>query len=264
MIAEIICVGTELLLGDILNTNAQFIAKKLAHLGFVVHYQTVVGDNPDRIRKALDIAFDRADFVVMTGGLGPTKDDLTKEMLAKYFNRKLILDEKALANIEKRARKYGNQPLSESNKKQAYVPENAIILYNEHGSAPGYIIEQDFIKNEEPHKKIAVLLPGPPKEMEPMFSQCCEEHLRQYSTETFVSVNVYLQGIGESKAADIAGEMLDAANPTVAPYAKDMGMHFRVTAAAKDQAAAAAMIKPVVTELQNRLGQYIVKISDPE
>ncbi len=136
MRAEIICIGTELLLGEIVNTNAQFLAKELANLGIPLHYQTVVGDNGARIQAALDIAFRRADLVVVTGGLGPTKDDVTKEIIASYFRRELYLDPVAYQEIATRLLRYGHQEVSASNRKQALIPEGAIVLYNEHGTAP--------------------------------------------------------------------------------------------------------------------------------
>ena len=158
MVAEIISVGTELLLGDIVNTNAQYIAKKLAHAGIEVYYQTVVGDNPDRLKLALNIAFARADMVILTGGLGPTKDDLTKELVAEYFDKKLVFDEEVYANVEEKAFAFGVKVISESIKKQAYVPEGALIFKNNVGTAPGMVVAKDG--------KTAILLPGPPEEMQ--------------------------------------------------------------------------------------------------
>ena len=142
MIVEIISVGTELLMGSIVNTNAQHIARALAHMGHDAYYQTVVGDNPARLRSALDIAYTRADCVITTGGLGPTKDDLTKEMLISYFGCTPVEDAEALRRLEERAAKR-SVPLSESMRKQATVPSGALVLQNDHGTAPGVIIEKD-------------------------------------------------------------------------------------------------------------------------
>ena len=264
MIAEILCVGTEILLGDIVNTNAQFLSKELARLGISVHYQTVVGDNADRIKSALNIGFSRADMIIMTGGLGPTKDDLTKEMLAEYFNRKLVLDQKAYDMLEKKIFKFGMKTISDSNRKQALVPENAIILYNYHGTAPGYILENDG--------KTAILFPGPPKEMEPMFKNACELYLNKLAKATIVSMNVKMKGrgedsaenTGESSIADKITNLLDYTNPTVATYAKDDGVLIRVTASAESREDALALIKPVIDEIKGILGNTIAHIDEAE
>ncbi|HOV41529.1 MAG TPA: molybdopterin-binding protein, partial [Oscillospiraceae bacterium] len=185
MTAEILCVGTELLLGDIVNTNAQFLARELAKLGISVHYQTVVGDNAQRLKSVLQIAFSRADMVVLTGGLGPTKDDLTKEIVAQYFGLELVFDQKAYDMLEKRILSYGLEKISESNRKQAYVPKGAIVLYNDNGTAPGCIIEKGG--------KTAILLPGPPNEMEAMFAKAREAYLNSISENTIFSVNIKIK-----------------------------------------------------------------------
>ena len=142
MKAEIIAVGTEILLGDILNTNAQYLALQLAELGIDVHYQTVVGDNPQRLENTIFHAFSRANVIITTGGLGPTEDDLTKETGAKYFEEELVLDERALKRIENYFNKVGRQ-MTENNRKQAFVPKNSKVLYNDNGTAPGIIIEKN-------------------------------------------------------------------------------------------------------------------------
>ena len=207
MVVEIISVGTELLMGSILNTNAQHIAKKLAHMGLDAYYQTVVGDNPERLRAALDIAYTRADCVITTGGLGPTKDDLTKEMLISYFDCAPVEDPEALRRLETRAAKRGI-PLSESMRKQATVPSGAIVLQNENGTAPGVIIEHGG--------RACIMLPGPPKEMKPMFETACDVFLRGKSDKVFVSMNVKLYTmaekglpVGEAPVADRLGTLVD-------------------------------------------------------
>ncbi len=257
MIAEIVCVGTELLLGDIVNTNAQFLAQELAHLGIEVHYQTVVGDNPQRIKNALDIAFSRADTIITTGGLGPTKDDLTKEVVSGYFHKELILDEPALEMMKKRLQqRLGSCVISESNRKQAFLPEGSLILYNHHGTAPGCIVEEQG--------KTVIILPGPPKEMRPMFEQCIDLYLKHRTDKTFVSVTIRLNGIGESAAADKVTHLLDGSNPTVAPYAKEDGVTFRITASAPTRDEAIELINPVVEEMKELLTGLIVEISEPK
>ena len=171
MRAEIMAVGTELLLGDILNTNAQFLARELANLGIEVYYQTVVGDNPQRLKDTIFHAFSRADLIITTGGLGPTEDDLTKETAAEYFGVDLVLDEKALARIQAFFDRIG-RPMTQNNVKQAMVPaENGIVLYNDNGSAPGIIIEKGG--------KTIVMLPGPPKETIPMFLNQVKPYLAE-------------------------------------------------------------------------------------
>ena len=260
MVAEIISVGTEILLGDILNTNAQYIAKKLSHIGIEVYYQTVVGDNYDRLKGALNVAFDRADIVVLTGGLGPTKDDLTKELAADYFGKKLVFHQKVYDNVEKRGYEFGLKEISESIKKQAYVPEDSLIIHNEWGTAPGMILAKDG--------KAAILLPGPPSEMEPLFDQCCELFLNKLSDQVFVSMNLRLKGpgeapgseIGEAPVADKIASFLEYKNPTVATYAKPDGCIIRVTASAENRKEALLLIAPVLTELTGILAPVIKEV----
>jgi len=245
MIAEIISVGTELLLGNIVNTNAQFIAKKLAETGIEMHYQTVVGDNPERIIAALDIAYTRADMTILTGGLGPTKDDITKEKLAEYFHKKLVINEEAMQHMSALLEKVQKPSLIDSMRKMALVPDDSLILHNHHGIAPGCIMKDG--------KKICILLPGPPKEMEPMFEEYCMPYLKEISHQVIVSVNIKMLDfdhapvtiVGEAPVADALGELLDGENPTVATYAKEDGCLIRITARANDRQRALELIEPV-------------------
>ncbi len=246
MKAEILSVGTELLLGDILNTNVQYIAKELAVLGIDVYYQTVVGDNNERLKGAYKLALERADIVITTGGLGPTKDDLTKEIATQFFNKKLVLHEKSLEEINKFFMAI-NRPISENNKKQAYFPEGCIILKNNNGTAPGCIIEDN--------NKIAILLPGPPKEMIPMFNEEVTPYLKKYTKCTLVSKVLRITGIGESNVDSLVGHIIDREkNPTVAPYAKDNEVILRLTAKAEKEEEAYNLIKPVEEEIRSILG----------
>ena len=263
MIAEIISVGTELLLGNIVNTNAQFIAKKLAETGIEMHYQTVVGDNPQRIIAALDVAYTRADMTIITGGLGPTKDDITKEMLAEYFHKKLVLDETALQVMSALLQKVQKASLIDSMKKMALVPDDSQILYNHHGIAPGCIMEDEG--------KTCILLPGPPKEMEPMFEEYCMPYLKEISHQVIVSVNIKMLDfdhapvtiVGEAPVADALGELLDGDNPTVATYAKDDGCLIRITAKATDRQKALELIEPVKEQCREILkDKYIQWIKE--
>lgn len=243
MNAEILSVGTEILLGDILNSNAQYISRELANLGINVYYQTVVGDNPERLKKAYSLALERADFVITTGGLGPTKDDLTKEIAAEYFNKNLILDQESLQEIEEYFRKI-NREISDNNRKQAYFPEGAVILKNNNGTAPGCIIEENG--------KIVAMLPGPPKEMVPMLHESVIPYLKKYQEYTLVSKVLRITGIGESKVDSLIGHILDRQqNPTVAPYAKDNEAILRITARVKEGEDASALIKSVEDEIRD-------------
>ena len=227
MKAEIIAVGTEILLGDILNTNAQYLALQLAELGIDVHYQSVVGDNPQRLKDTIFHAFSRASLIITTGGLGPTEDDLTKETGAEYFDEELVLDERALKRIENYFNKVGRK-MTENNRKQAFVPKNSTVLYNDNGTAPGIIIEKN--------NKILVMLPGPPKETVPMFEQQVKPYLAKKQEYTFVSRVLRIAGVGESSMETIVKDLIDSqTNPSIAPYAKDAESILRITAKAKDK-----------------------------
>ena len=259
MVVELISVGTELLLGDIVNTNAQYLSRQLSKLGLASYYQTVVGDNPERIKAALDVAFSRGDMVILTGGLGPTKDDLTKEMIMDYFHKETVLDDQALSMLEKRLASRGFGPVSDSQKKQAYVPKDAIIMYNHNGTAPGCILEDDG--------KYCLLFPGPPKEMQPMFEEYAIPYLKQFSDQIFVSMNIKMMSkdevpvtiVGEGPCAERLGNLVDNPNPTVATYAKEDGCLIRVTAAAPDRETALEMIRPVVEKCRLALGDDYIR-----
>lgn len=260
MVAEIISVGTELLLGDIVNTNAQYIAKKLAHIGIDVYYQTVVGDNSERLKSALNIAFDRADMVILTGGLGPTKDDLTKELVAEYFGKKLVLDEEVLKNVVEKVLSFGKIEITDSIKKQAFVPEGCLVLHNAWGTAPGMVVAKDG--------KTAILLPGPPSEMKPLFDECCSVVLNKLSDKVFVSMNIKLKGPGEAPGEDIGeapvaekiAAFLDYRNPTVATYAKPDGCVIRVTASASNREEALMLIAPVISGITDILAPVMKEV----
>lgn len=249
MRAELLSVGTELLLGDIVNTNAQYIAKELASIGINVFYQTVVGDNPERLKSAYKIAVDRADIVITTGGLGPTKDDLTKEVAAEYFHRKLVLDEKSLDEIMNFFKKTNRIP-SENNKKQAYFPEGSKIIENPNGTAPGCIIEEN--------NKIVILMPGPPREMKPMLDNSIIPYLKNFQKGILVSKVLRINGLGESRVDSMLGDILDRQNPTVAPYAKNNEVHLRITARANTKEEALKLIEPTEKEIRSILGDINV------
>lgn len=249
MTAEILAVGTELLMGQIANTNAQYISRRLAELGINVYFHTVVGDNALRLEETLKRALERSDIVITTGGLGPTMDDLTKETIAKALNRKLVLNEDILQYIrgffEKRNRK-----MTEINAKQAYLPENSIVIPNNNGTAPGCIIEEG--------DKAVIMLPGPPKEMQPMFDETVFDYLRQKTGVILVSKMLKIFGMGESGVETRLIDLIkNQSNPTIAPYVSQSEVTIRVTARCKDHNEAMAMLTPVVNEIKSRLGVLV-------
>lgn len=248
MNCELISVGTEILLGDILNTNAQFLSKELASLGFNVLFQCTVGDNRLRLLTVLEKASERSDVIILTGGLGPTPDDMTKEVCAEFCGKELITDEESLKKIEAFF-KLKNIIMPESNKKQALIPEDSIILANDNGTAPGCIMKKG--------KTSIVILPGPPKEMMPMFLDKVKPYLQEFTSETIVSHNIRTFGIGESAMSETVSDLLDNSNPTVAPYAKNGEALLRVTAKADSAEKAEELMKPLLDEIQSRLGAYI-------
>lgn len=249
MVVELISVGTELLLGNIVNTNAAYLAQQCAGCGLSCFYQTVVGDNDARLQEVVKNGLKRSDVLILTGGLGPTEDDLTKEVVARAMKKKLVEDSKAREMIQTYFDNRGME-ITENNWKQALVPENAIVLYNHNGTAPGLIVESG--------EKCAILLPGPPKEMVPMFEEYVVDYLKKKNPEVIVSTTVKLCGIGESKVEDMIRDMIaEQSNPTIAPYAKTGEVHLRVTAKAKDAKSANKLIKPVIKQLKTRLAEYI-------
>lgn len=249
MIAEVISIGTELLLGDIVNTNAQYIARRLKDLGIFVYYQTVVGDNEKRLMDAFEIAFKRSDIVITTGGLGPTQDDLSKEVAAKYFNKNLILDEETLRSVEEYFSRR-KLPLTEGIKKQALIIEGTKALKNDYGTAPGIYFEKNG--------KVLIMMPGPPKEMIPLFENRVVPILLRYTDNILMSKVLRIAGIGESFVEDRIKDLIeDQTNPTIAPYVKDGEVTLRITAKAKDEREAIELIEPLVKEINERLEGYV-------
>lgn len=249
MTAELICVGTELLLGSIVNTNGAYLAEKCAGLGLSCYFQTVVGDNEERLSMVLETAMGRSDVVILSGGLGPTEDDLTKETAAKVCGRALVLHEPSKAAISRFFSERGLKP-TDNNWKQAMLPEGAVALDNHNGTAPGVIIELE-------HTRL-ILLPGPPDELRPMFEECVAPYLAQLTSQVICSQTVKICGVGESRAETMVKDMIDAqSNPTIATYAKTGEVHIRVTASGEDRKAAMKLVKPVVKELKSRFGNDI-------
>lgn len=252
MVVELISVGTEILLGNIVNTNATYLAEKCALLGCSLYHQTVVGDNEERMEEAIHQAIERADIVILTGGLGPTKDDLTKEVTAKVFGRKLYMDEHSRARIRDYFEKIKSKKVTENNWKQALVPEGAIVIDNLNGTAPGLILE------DKERGKAAILIPGPPNEMKPMFEHDIAPYLNKKQPEGIYSHMVKVCGIGESRAETMVADLMDAqTNPTLAPYAKTGEVHFRVTARACSEEAAEQLMEPMIEEMKKRFGDAV-------
>lgn len=254
MIAELVSVGTEILLGNIVNTNSVYLSEQCAMLGLSVYYQSVVGDNEERMKAVISTALERSDVVILTGGLGPTEDDLTKEVTAQVMGLPLAEDAHSRELLESYMKQYaGNHPgrrITENNYKQALVPEGALVLDNHNGTAPGLIIEKDG--------KTAILLPGPPNEMKPMFEESVFPYLRKKQPEIIYSQVVKICGIGESQVADEIKDLIEnQSNPTIAPYAKVGEVHLRITAKAADEKECKKLIKPIVRELKNRFGKNI-------
>lgn len=250
MKVEIIAVGTEILLGNIVNTNAAFLAEECASIGLSCYYQSVVGDNEQRLSETLKNAMGRAEVILLSGGLGPTKDDLTKETVAKVCDRKLVMDDHTRERIEAYFDKKGKKKPTDNNWKQAMVPEDAMVLDNENGTAPGIILETG--------ENTIVLLPGPPGELKPMFLAQVKPYLQQKSDNVIVSQTVKICGIGESQAETMIADLIeDQTNPTLAPYAKTGEVHLRVTASAEDEKKAQKLIKPMVKQLKERFGQNV-------
>jgi nicotinamide-nucleotide amidase len=250
MTAEIICIGTELLLGDILNGNAQYLARELASLGIPHYYQTVVGDNPDRIKQVLEVATGRSQLLIFTGGLGPTPDDLTTETLADFFGVPLIERPEILEDIAQKFARRGRE-MSPSNRKQALLPQGADILTNPIGSAPGIIWQ--------PRPSLTILtFPGVPSEMHRMWQEIAIPYLRSqgWGQEIFASRTLKFWGIGESTLAEKAGSILNMTNPTVAPYANLGEVKLRVSARATSPTEAEALIAPVEQKLRELGGNY--------
>ena len=249
MKAEIITVGTEILLGDILNTNCRYLSRELAAMGIEMYYQITVGDNEERLLKTLEESLNRSDIVICTGGLGPTEDDITKEVCAKYFGYELELHKSSLDAMIERF-KHMNRVPTKNNEKQAYFPKEAYILKNDNGTAPGCIMEKEG--------KMIVVLPGPPKEMESMFENYVKPYLSKLTDDVIESEVLRIIGVGESKVENDILDIIDSqTNPTIATYAKGYECTLRITAKAKSVEEAKELIKPMSDEMKRRFGQSL-------
>ena len=250
--AELIAVGTELLLGNIANTDAQMISQGLSQLGINVYYHTVVGDNPQRVRQAVDIARDRADILITTGGLGPTCDDLTKVAVAQAFGKELVYHEPSAQRIRERFAARGT-PVTENNFQQAMVPEGCTVLDNDWGTAPGVAFASGGTH--------VLMLPGPPRECEKMFRHRALPYLQKLSDGVIASRTVKTFGIGESAAEALLRDLMNALhNPTLAPYAKPTGTELRITAHAPTREEALRRIAPVEEQVKAILGDKVIGV----
>jgi len=254
MNVEILGIGTELLLGQIANTDAQYISQKLSQLGINVYYHTVVGDNHNRLMEALKIASSRADIIITTGGLGPTLDDLTKETVAEYLGLPLVLHEPSAEAI-KEYFKARNRVCTQNNLKQAMFPESAVVLKNNVGTAPGAIVEKDG--------KTYIILPGPPHELKPMFEDYVMPYLEQRSRQRIVSRVLKIYGIGESMVEEKVRDLLEKqSNPTIAPLVSSGEVTLRLTVKCEKDEDPWPLIQPLEDEIRKRLGDTVYGVDN--
>ncbi len=248
MICEIISVGTELLLGDVTDTNATYLSRRMRELGFCVYHRTTVGDNRERMKKAFQRAYDRSDLVIVSGGLGPTYDDITREVAASLFEMPLIENEKVKKRIEEFFCRRGMN-MSENNLRQALVPKGALVLENDWGTAPGLWLEKDG--------KGMILLPGVPSEMKAIFENRVKEVLEKKSSEKFSNLILHFYGISESLVDETLSDLMQkGTNPTVSPYAGKGEVEIHVTAFAGSVEKASDLCKNAKEEILSRIGEY--------
>ncbi|MDO4329059.1 MAG: competence/damage-inducible protein A [Lachnospiraceae bacterium] len=257
MVCELISVGTELLLGNIVNTNTQFLAEKCALLGLSMYHQVTVGDNKERLAEVIRTALKRSDIVILCGGLGPTEDDLTKEVCSEVMDFPLVEDAHTKERLVEYFKNSIYKQITDNNWKQAMVPDGAKILDNDNGTAPGLILEK--------YGKSAILLPGPPNELIPMFMNQVYPYLQNLQPEIIRSQMVKICGVGESRVEDTLLDLIDKqTNPTIATYAKTGEVHLRVTAKAASEEEADKLIKPVVKEIKKRFGDSVYSVKEDE
>lgn len=249
MNAEIICIGTELLLGNIVNTDATDVAQTLSEMGISVYRYTAVGDNPERLAEVVQAAARRADLLITTGGLGPTLDDLSKQTVAAAFGKKLVRHPECEADIRTYFERL-HRPMTPNNLLQAMLPEGCTVLKNDWGTAPGCVFDAEGVK--------VIMLPGPPRECRAMLRYRVAPYLKSLSGQTIHSRYVHIFGMGESQVESLLHDLMEqSSNPTVAPYAKEGEVMLRITAAASSQAEAETMIEPVAAQIRTVLGPLI-------
>ena len=250
MNAEIISVGTELLLGQVVNTDTTIVARELSALGINLLYSAVVGDNVERLKLAVETAISRSDLLIMTGGLGPTTDDLTKETTAACAGKRLVLHQPSLDRI---LNYFNEKKVSSNQEKQAWLPEGCTVFQNDNGTAPGCAFQAQS-------GCTVIMLPGPPSELEPMLVNYAVPYLKQGQEWVIVSHNVHIYGKGEAPVAQMMDDLMDGENPTLAPYAKEGECYLRVTAKAHTQEEADQMCQPLIQEIKGRLGDFVYSV----
>lgn len=250
MNAEIISVGTELLLGQTVNTDTTIVAKELSGVGINLLYAATVGDNPERLKKAVEDALERSDLLITTGGLGPTGDDLTKETVAEAAGKKLALHEESYKRL---LSQFPEGKMSDNMVKQAWLPEGCHVLLNDNGTAPGCVFETE-------KGKLVMMFPGPPSELEPMLKNYAVPYLAEEEKAVIASHNVHVFGRGEAPVAMMIADLTEGTNPTAAPYAKEGEMFVRVTAKAAAQEEADEMCRPVIEEIKRRIGDFVYSV----
>lgn len=248
MLCEILSVGTELLMGQIANTDAQFLARRLSAIGITMHRTVTVGDNPGRVKEALNEALSRADLVITTGGLGPTEDDLTKEMVAEYFGLPMRLHQESLDKIERYFASTGRK-MTDNNRKQALFPEGCRIMPNRKGTAPGCIVERDG-------KRVAVL-PGPPFELIDMYEQQLEPYLLSLSDKIIRSRFLHIVGVGESEVETRLLDLFHVGNPTLALYCNPGEVTARMTVMVNRSDDGSSLLDPMEAEIRRRMGNAV-------
>ena len=251
MKAEIISVGTELLLGQVINTDASYVARALSELGIDMMFSCTVGDNNGRLKEALTRALERSDLVITTGGLGPTEDDLTKETIAECAGAPLVLHEESMERLKEH---FNGRHMGQNQIKQAMLPQGATVLPNDRGTAPGCAVETK-------EGKIIMMFPGPPSELIPMLHSYGIPFLMKRENASIFSMNVHVFGQGEGAVAEMLSDMTDASNPTVATYAKEGEMYVRVTAKAENAQKAEDMCRPVAERIRERIGDCVYGIN---
>ena len=250
MNAEIISVGTELLLGQVVNTDTAIVAQELSALGINLLYSAVVGDNVERLRHAVDTAISRSELLIMTGGLGPTTDDLTKETTAACAGKKLVLHQPSLERIQNY---FNEKHVSENQEKQAWLPEGCAVFQNDNGTAPGCAFQAQS-------GCTVIMLPGPPSELEPMLKNYVVPFLKKGQEHVIVSHNVHIYGRGEAPVAQLLDDLMNGENPTLAPYAKEGECYMRVTARAPTVEEADEMCRPLIEEIRRRVGDFVYSV----
>ena len=250
MNAEIISVGTELLLGQVVNTDTAIVAQELSALGINLLYSAVVGDNVERLRHAVDTAISRSELLIMTGGLGPTTDDLTKETTAACAGKKLVLHQPSLERIQNY---FNEKHVSENQEKQAWLPEGCAVFQNDNGTAPGCAFQAQS-------GCTVIMLPGPPSELEPMLKNYVVPFLKKGQEHVIVSHNVHIYGRGEAPVAQLLDDLMNGENPTLAPYAKEGECYMRVTAKAPTVEEADEMCRPLIEEIRRRVGDFVYSV----